>query len=149
MRGTMGTIYIFGDWQLDTRLYELRYSGKPLKLEAKVFDVLLYLIEHRDRLVPNEELIEHVWPGQLIGNAALVRCMTAARRAIGDTGRGQRCIKRLRHRGYRFVAPVEECMDALPEEETQAASVPSPSREGHPWDQARDGLSVKRWEIRH
>ena len=60
----MGTIYIFGEWQLDTRLYELRCAGKPLELEPKVFDVLLYLIEHRDRVVSNEELIEHLWPGQ-------------------------------------------------------------------------------------
>jgi class 3 adenylate cyclase/DNA-binding winged helix-turn-helix (wHTH) protein/tetratricopeptide (TPR) repeat protein len=141
MRGTMGTIYIFGDCQLDTRLYELRCAGKPLQLEAKVFDVLLYLIEHRDRVVPNEELIEHVWPGQFIGNAALVRSVVAARRAIGDNGRGQRCIKTLRNRGYRFVAPVEENVDALPEGEPQVATLPSPPREGHPWDQAEAAVA--------
>jgi DNA-binding winged helix-turn-helix (wHTH) protein len=72
MRGTMGTIYISGDWQLDTRLYERRCAGKPLQLEPKVFDVLLYLIEHRDRVVPTEELIEHVWPVQFIEYTALV-----------------------------------------------------------------------------
>jgi class 3 adenylate cyclase/DNA-binding winged helix-turn-helix (wHTH) protein/predicted ATPase len=108
MRDTMGTIYSFGEWQLDTRLDELRRAGKPLKLEPKVFDVLLYLIEHRDRVVSYKELIEHVWPGQLIGDVALARCVVAARRAIGDNGRVQRCIKTLRNRGYRFVAPVEE-----------------------------------------
>ena len=71
MKGTMGTIYSFGEWVLDTRLYELRCAGKPLKLEPKVFDVLLYLIEHRDRVVSNEELIEHLWPGQFIGDCLL------------------------------------------------------------------------------
>ena len=85
----MGTIYTFGEWQLDTRLYELRRAGKLLKLEPTAFDVLLHLIEHRDRVVSNEELIEHLWPGQFIGNAALVRSVVAARRAIGDNGRDQ------------------------------------------------------------
>jgi TOMM system kinase/cyclase fusion protein len=108
MRGTRGTIYSFGEWQVDTRLDELRCAGRPLKLEPKVFDVLVYLIEHRDRVVSYKELIEHVWPGQFIGDVALARAVVAARRAIGDSGRVQRCIKTLRNRGYRFVAPVEE-----------------------------------------
>ena len=69
----MVTIYTFGEWQLDTHLYELRCAGKLLKLEPKAFDVLLYLIEHRDRVVSNKELIKHLRPGQLIGNATLVR----------------------------------------------------------------------------
>jgi DNA-binding winged helix-turn-helix (wHTH) protein len=60
MRGIRETIYIFGEWWLDTRLSELRCAGKPLKLEPKVFDVLLYLIVHRDRVVSTEELMKHV-----------------------------------------------------------------------------------------
>src|SRR5262245_4285096 len=75
--GSMGTIYIFGDWRLDTRLYELRHVGKLLKLEPKVFDVLLYLIQHRDRVVSSRELMERLWPGQFISDAALVRCVVA------------------------------------------------------------------------
>src|SRR6266511_4428171 len=134
MRGTMGTIYSFGEWRLDTRLHELRCAGKPLKLEPKVFDVLLYLIEHRDRVVSSEELVEHVWAGQFIGDAALIRCIVAARRTIGDSGRVQRCIKTLRNRGYRFVALVEERIDALPEEEGQAAPLPSLTGEVHTLD---------------
>ena len=132
----MGTIYTFGEWQLDTRLYELRSAEGPLKLEPKVFDVLLYLIRHRDRVVSSQELMKHIWPGQFIGNATLVRRVVAARRAIGDNGRDQWCIKTLRNRGYRFVAPVEERVHALPEEEDQTALLPSLPREGHPWDQS-------------
>ena len=132
----MGKIYSFGEWQLDARLCELRSAGKPLELVPKVFDVLLYLIEHRDRVVSNEELIDRLWPGQTVGKAALVRTVIAARRAIGDNGRDQWCIKTLRNRGYRFVAPVEEDVDALPEEEARVALLPSPPREGYPWDRA-------------
>jgi class 3 adenylate cyclase/DNA-binding winged helix-turn-helix (wHTH) protein/predicted ATPase len=132
----MEKIYIFSEWQLDPRLYELRCAGKPLALEPKVFDVLLYLIEHRDRVVSNEELIDRLWPGQTVGKATLVRSVVAARRAIGDNGRNQWCIKTLRGRGYRFVARVEERVDTLPEEADQPALLPSPPREGHLWDQS-------------
>ena len=113
MRGGKGTIYSFGEWELDTRHDELRCSGRPLKLEPRVFDLLVYLIEHRDRIVSNKELVEHVWPGQLIGDVTLARSIVASRRAIGDSGRLQRCIKTVRNRGYRFVAPVEEHIPPL------------------------------------
>ena len=132
----MGKNYTFGEWQLDTRLYELRCAGKPLELEPKSFDVLLYLIEQRDRVVSNEELIERLWPGQTVGKAALIRTVMAARRAIGDNGKDQWYIKTLRNRGYRFVAPVEEGVDTLPEQEAQVALLPSLPRGGHLWNQA-------------
>jgi predicted ATPase/class 3 adenylate cyclase/DNA-binding winged helix-turn-helix (wHTH) protein len=112
----MGKIYIFGECQLDTRFYELRYAGKPLELEPKVFDVLLYLIEHRDRVLSSEELIERLWPGQTVGEAVLVRTVIAARRAIGDSGTDHWGIKTLRNSSYRFVASVEERLDGRPGE---------------------------------
>ncbi len=110
----MGTIYIFSEWQLDTRLNELRCAGKPLEIEPQVFDMLLYLIAHRNRVVSSEELIDRLWPEQTVGKAALVRSVVLARRAIGDNGKDQWCIKTVRNRGYRFVAPVEERVEALP-----------------------------------
>jgi class 3 adenylate cyclase/DNA-binding winged helix-turn-helix (wHTH) protein/tetratricopeptide (TPR) repeat protein len=137
MRGAAGMIYRFGDWQLDTRRAELRRAGRPLTLEPRVFDVLAYLIAHRDRTVPYTELIAHVWPGQFITDATLARCIVAARRAVGDTGRAQRCIKTLRNRGYRFVAPVEEHVDSPSDEDTQAASEPSLPMAGSTRDQGK------------
>jgi DNA-binding winged helix-turn-helix (wHTH) protein len=50
--------YVFGDYELDEQLYELRHAGMPVALDRKVFDVLAYLIQHRERLVPKEELLE-------------------------------------------------------------------------------------------
>jgi class 3 adenylate cyclase/predicted ATPase/DNA-binding winged helix-turn-helix (wHTH) protein len=137
MRGRIERVYIFGEWQLDTRLSELRCAGKPLTLEPNVFAVLLYLIEHRHRVVSTKELMKYVWAGQSIGNAVLVRSVVAARRAIGDNGRVQRCIKTLRNRGYRFVALVEEYVGALPEGEAEGTSLLAPPSEEHLWNQAR------------
>ncbi len=99
-------IYGFGVYELDLRYYQLRRNGKPVQLEPKVFDVLAYLVQHRDRLVTKEELLEHLWPEAFVGDAALVRCIVAARKATGDSHDTQHMIQTVRSRGYRFVAPV-------------------------------------------
>jgi DNA-binding winged helix-turn-helix (wHTH) protein/predicted ATPase len=101
-------IYAFEAYELDLPRYELRYSGKLVKLEPQVFNVLAYLIQHRDRVITKEELLERLWPGRFVGEATLTSRLTAARRAIGDRGREQRLIQTVHGRGYRFVAPVEE-----------------------------------------
>ena len=99
--------YRFGRWVLDSDLYELRHADQPMKIEPKVFDVLVYLVEHRDRVISKQELFEHLWPGQHIGASALERCITAARKILGDSGETQRMLRTLHGRGYRFVADVE------------------------------------------
>jgi DNA-binding winged helix-turn-helix (wHTH) protein len=80
-----------------------------LKIEPQVFNVLAYLIQHRDRTVPRQELLEQLWPAQYISDAVLSYCIMAARKAIGDSGRTQRSIKTVHGRGFRFVAPLQEC----------------------------------------
>src|SRR5262249_7122425 len=79
-----------------------------IKLRPKVFDVLRYLIAHRDRVIAQQELLEHLWPDQFVGDATLKSCIKEARQAVGDTGKAQRIIQTLHGRGYRFVAAVEE-----------------------------------------
>src|SRR5215471_15075099 len=100
--------YVFGAYCLDTQRYELTHAGVPVPLRPKVFQVLAYLIAHRDRVVSKEELLEQVWPNQFIGDGTLNACLMAVRKAVGDNGQTQRCIQTLHGRGYRFVAPVEE-----------------------------------------
>jgi hypothetical protein len=83
-------IYAFDEYALDTQLYELRHAGALLQLEPKVFDLLLDLIQHRDRIVSKHELLEHLWPSQFISDATFDHCVMAARRAVGDDGQRQR-----------------------------------------------------------
>ena len=99
-------IYAFGEYELDTQLYELRRAGASLPLEPKVFDLLADLIQHRDRIVSKHELLEHLWPSQFISEATFDHCIMAARRAVGDDGHTQWVIKTIRGRGYRFVAAL-------------------------------------------
>jgi DNA-binding winged helix-turn-helix (wHTH) protein len=101
-------IYLFGDYELDTQLFELRVGGKPCHLEPQVFNLLAFLVLHRDRVVTKDELLEAVWGTQFITEATLSSRLMAARKALGDDGQAQRFIKTLRGRGFRFVHEVTE-----------------------------------------
>ena len=69
-----------------------------------VFDLILYLVQHRDRPVTKAELFEHVWPGRTVTEASLTQTITAARRALDDTPDAQRIIRTVHGRGYWWVA---------------------------------------------
>jgi len=116
--------YLFGDYALDTSRCELRCTGQLIQLRPKVFDVLSYLIAERDRVVSQQDLLEHLWPQQCVGEATLKSCIKEARRAVGDTGKAQRIIQTLHGRGYRFVAAVEETSESPPAEATRALLAP-------------------------
>jgi DNA-binding winged helix-turn-helix (wHTH) protein len=107
-------LYVFADCTLDTRRYELWRAGSLVPLDRQVFEVLAYLLAHADRVVTRQELFTHLWPQRFVGDAALERCITVVRRALGDNGREQRCIKTLHGLGYRFVAAVATRPDAEP-----------------------------------
>ena len=107
--------YIFGDVVVDTERRELRCAESLTPLEPKAYQVLVYLLEHRDRLVTREELLEHCWPEAYVADSAVARCIVAIRRAVGDSAEMQQVIRTRRGHGYRFVAPV-------------TASAPAPTR---------------------
>jgi predicted ATPase/DNA-binding winged helix-turn-helix (wHTH) protein len=99
--------YLFGDYVLDTQRAELHSAGAPIKLRRKAFQVLAYLLAHHERVVPKQELLEHLWPDQFVGDEVLKACIKAVRQALGEQGRTPRCLRTLHGQGYRFVAPVE------------------------------------------
>ncbi|MDZ7784253.1 MAG: winged helix-turn-helix domain-containing protein [Halioglobus sp.] len=99
-------IYRFGEIELDTARYELRVGGTVRPLERQVYALLALLIENRERLITTDELIEKVWDGRVVSDAAVASRIKSARRALGDDGRTQRYIRTLPRRGYRFVAEV-------------------------------------------
>lgn len=99
-------IFEFQDCRLDDEACELRRAGEAVPLQPKVLDVLLYLLRHRDRVVPKHELLDEVWPGVAVGDAVLTRAINLARAAVGDAGREQAVIRTLPRKGYRFSAEV-------------------------------------------
>jgi TolB-like protein/Flp pilus assembly protein TadD len=98
----------FAGFAIDLGQHELRRSGEVVGVEPQVFDLLVYLIRHRDRIVSKDELIETIWQGRIVSEATLSSRVSAARRAIGDNGEDQRLIRTLHKRGFRFVGLLDD-----------------------------------------
>ena len=77
---------VFANYVLDTNRRELRLGADPVAVAPQVFDVLLYLVQNRNRLVSKEDLIASVWGGRIVSDSNVTSRINAARRAIGDTG---------------------------------------------------------------
>ncbi len=101
-------MYAFDGCCLDPARVELRRDGEPVHVEPQVFDVLAFLLTHRDRVVAKTELLDHVWGNRFVSDSTLTSRVKAARRAIGDDGASQRLIATVHGVGYRFVGEVAE-----------------------------------------
>lgn len=101
-------IYKFESFNLDAERRELHCGDELIAIEPQVFDVLQYLLDHRDRVVSNDDLIEAVWQGRIVSEATVSTRMNAVRRAIGDSGERQHFIRTVARKGYRFVSDVTE-----------------------------------------
>lgn len=104
--------YLFEDFTLDPDRRELLRGTNTVAVEPQVFDVLLYLIRNRERVVSRDDLLAVVWAGRVVSESALSTRINAARAALGDDGQTQRFIKTLPRKGLRFVATVVEDHEA-------------------------------------
>lgn len=99
-------MFRFGEFELNLDRYELKNSGAPVKAEPRVLEVLNYLIEHRDRVVPKEELLDKLWPDVHVSESALTTAIRDARRALNDSPTEPRWIRTVYGRGFRFVGAI-------------------------------------------
>jgi TolB-like protein/DNA-binding winged helix-turn-helix (wHTH) protein len=114
--------HAFDDYVLDGIRRELRRGSEQIALEPQVFDVLLYLLQNRERLVTKDDLIAAVWNGRIVSESTLTSRIMAARKAVGDSGARQALIKTYARKGFRFVGDVrsgEADGNDRPQEQTQ------------------------------
>jgi TolB-like protein/tetratricopeptide (TPR) repeat protein len=132
-------IYRFGDFALDSAIFELRKRGQPVAIEPQVFSVLLHLIRNRDQVVSKDDLIATIWEGRAVSDTTLSSRIFALRRVLGDSGEAQAVIRTSPRRGFRFLADVStegghetakaETSDAVTEDPGKAISVAPPLRQ--------------------
>lgn len=113
-------VYRFTSFELDTDRFELRKHGKAVAVEPQVFALLAFLVTHGQRMVPKGELVEQVWGGRAVSDAAISSRIKSARQAIDDDGRSQRLIRTVHGQGFRFVGDVVQATAASGD----AATVP-------------------------
>jgi pimeloyl-ACP methyl ester carboxylesterase/DNA-binding winged helix-turn-helix (wHTH) protein len=104
-------IFAFQGCALHCERRELLRDGRAVRVEPQVFDLLVHLLRHRDRVVGKDELLDVVWEGRAVSDDTLTSRVSAARKAIGDSGVEQRLIRTLARRGFRFVGEVRESGD--------------------------------------
>jgi len=120
--------FLFDDHVLDVARRELRRGVEPIAVEPQVFDLLVYLMENRDRVVSKDDLIASVWGGRIVSDSTLTSRINAARTAVGDSGEDQKVIRTIARKGLRFVGEVRtQPNGAVPAH--AAASAPDEIRE--------------------
>ncbi len=111
-------VFRFLDHEIVTARREILFKGETLPAEPKVYDLLLYLVDRRDRAVSKEEIQDAIWPNVIVTESAMTRCVMKARQLVGDDSKQQKVIKTVHKGGYRFVAEVEQVeMSALRSDE--------------------------------
>src|SRR5262245_20540853 len=107
---------------IDIGAYEVRRDGQVVPIEPQVFDLLVLLIENRDRLVTKDEIFDRIWEGRAVSEAALNSRIKSVRQAIGDNGSAQEVIRTVRQRGFRFVGPVSQLLGEASREAAAAGA---------------------------
>lgn len=146
-------VYEFDEFRLDVTKRQLLREGEVVPLYSKAFDLLLLLVESRGRDLTKDEILESIWPGQILEESNLTVNISAVRRALGEKAAQPRFLVTIPGRGYRFVAPVraafpaeedviletqtvseitieEEIAEAPPARSSQSLLGPRPSRRG-------------------
>jgi TolB-like protein len=100
--------FLFADHTLDTERRELRRGSQAIAVEPQVFDLLVYLVRNRDRVVSKDDLIASVWEGRIVSESTLTSRINATRTAVGDNGKDQKLIRTVARKGLRFVGAVHE-----------------------------------------
>ena len=121
-------VYRFDAFELDSGRFELRRQGQAIHLEPQVLSLLLLLAGNADRLVGKDEIIERIWGGRIVSEAAVASRIKAARQALGDDGKQQRFIRTVHGRGFRFCAPVTPGGACVAAPATETADAPLEER---------------------
>ncbi len=120
----------FSNHVLDAGLRELTRGGEAIAVEPQVFDLLIYLVENRDRVVSKDDLIESIWNGRIVSELTLTSRINAARTAVGDSGKGQAVIRTIARKGFRFVGQLRDApaSRSTPRDALMSQPVTSPSQ---------------------
>jgi TolB-like protein len=104
-------LFVFSGHTLDPDRRELRRGPEAIAVEPQVFDLLLYLVRNRERVVSKDDLIAAVWAGRVVSDSTLTSRINAVRKAVGDSGDEQKLIRTVARKGLRFVGAVQTQAD--------------------------------------
>lgn len=141
--------FIFENHILDLDRRELWRGSELIAVEPQVFDLLLYLVQNRERVVSKDDLIAAVWGGRIVSDSTLTSRINAVRKAVGDSGDEQRLIRTVARKGFRFIDEVRESTGTEPATRETAAStsVRAPHRQDVHFCTTPDGIRIAYAEV--
>lgn len=134
-------IYQFDNVRVEAGEFRVFKNGEPVTLEPKAFQMLIFLLEQRGRLVTKDELLDAVWKDSFVTPNALTRIVAQLRRALGDASQNSRYIETVPTRGYRFIAEVEEIQAEIVNQEKKSlppADSNLPRQDNDVWQEAEE-----------
>ncbi|QKG71981.1 winged helix-turn-helix domain-containing tetratricopeptide repeat protein [Erythrobacter mangrovi] len=131
--------YRFDGFELDAARFELRHNGVRVPVEPQVLSLLLLLVEHRERMLSKDEIIDAVWDGRIVSESAVSARIKAARKAIDDDGSAQRLIRTIHGKGFRFIGEVQAA--------TPAAAAPAPAPPAADLRMGRPSIAVLPFDL--
>jgi DNA-binding winged helix-turn-helix (wHTH) protein len=123
-------IYRAEAFEIDPQRCEIRCGDARQNVQRKVLDVIVFLVEHRERVVARSELTQHLWADVVVSEGSLGTVIKEARQVLGDDGHAQRFILTVRGRGFRWIAPTKVVTGEASERERPSSAAPAPSLEG-------------------
>ena len=112
--------FLFGDYVLDLNRRELTRRSAAIAIGPRVFDLLVYLVKARDRVVTRDELLDTVWSGRIASESTLTSHINAVRKAIGDSGQEQRLIRTIARKASGSWARLRQEAPIAPSSETRS-----------------------------
>src|SRR6266850_946527 len=140
----------FGDCEINLERRELWRAKRAVHVEPQVFDLLVYLVQNRDRVVSKQDLIALIWGGRIVSESTLTSRINAARKAVGDSGDEQRLIRTIARKGLRFVGDATEQAKAAASGEPNDPARPAPAstlRHDIPFCTTSDGARIAYAEV--
>ena len=132
-------VYEFKGFRLDGGQRRLLHHGRPVQLKAKIFDLLLFLVENRGQLVEKDDLMREIWPNTIVEENNITVSMSILRKRLGEDRAGREFIETVPRRGYRFVAEVTEISA---DSKSTGTAIEHTSSETSPRDSAIESLAV-------
>lgn len=131
--------YQFDSFTLDTTRGLLQGDGQDIAIEPRGFALLELLLTHHDRMVTKDEIIDAVWSGRIVSDAAIATVIKTTRKALGDDGVAQKFIRTVRGRGVRFVGTLTS---SVPAEIRRPDTTPAPSPSAGISPSSRPSLAI-------
>jgi DNA-binding winged helix-turn-helix (wHTH) protein len=132
--GALSVRFLCGDIVVDTDRRELKRGREPIAVGPQVFDLLVCLIENRERVVSKNDLFETVWRGRIVSESTLTSLINAARKSVGDRGDEQKLIRTTPRKGFRFIGEITE---------EQTSPTPPLMQQSPGWNETRPAPALK------